>query len=105
MEPTFFETPAELRKWFVANYADASELWVGYYKKDSGKASITWPESVDEALCFGWIDGVRYSVDEISYKIRFSPRQEGQQLECSKYPPGSGINRRRVDAACWSGSL
>ena len=53
------------------------ELWVGFYKKDSGKPSITWPESVDEALCFGWIDGIRKSVDEISYKIRFTPRRHG----------------------------
>jgi uncharacterized protein YdeI (YjbR/CyaY-like superfamily) len=55
----------------------APELWVGFYKKDSGKPSITWPESVDEALCVGWIDGIRKSVDEISYKIRFTPRRRG----------------------------
>ena len=55
----------------------ADELWVGFYKKNSGKPSITWPESVDEALCFGWIDGVRKRVDEISYQIRFTPRRRG----------------------------
>jgi uncharacterized protein YdeI (YjbR/CyaY-like superfamily) len=66
-----------LRKWFEKNHATAPELWVGFYKKDSGRASITWPESVDEALCFGWIDGIRKSVDEVSYKIRFAPRRRG----------------------------
>ena len=66
-----------MRKWFEKNHATAPELWVGFYKKDSGRASITWPESVDEALCFGWIDGIRKSVDEVSYKIRFTPRRRG----------------------------
>jgi uncharacterized protein YdeI (YjbR/CyaY-like superfamily) len=66
-----------LRKWFEKNHATAPELWVRFYKKDSGRASITWPESVDEALCFGWIDGIRKSVDEVSYKIRFAPRRRG----------------------------
>jgi uncharacterized protein YdeI (YjbR/CyaY-like superfamily) len=59
------------------HHGTATELWVGFYKRDSGKPSITWPESVDEALCFGWIDGIRKRVDEISYKIRFSPRRRG----------------------------
>ena len=70
-----FKTAAAFRKWLAANHAKAKELWVGFYKKDSGKPSITWPESVDEALCFGWIDGVRKSVDAESYMIRFSPRK------------------------------
>lgn len=73
----FFKTPADLRKWFRANHAKADELWVGYYKKDSGKASVTWPESVDEALCVGWIDGIRKRLDEHSYVIRFTPRRPG----------------------------
>jgi uncharacterized protein YdeI (YjbR/CyaY-like superfamily) len=72
---TFFKTPAELRKWFRGNHRKAAELWVGFYKKDSGKASITWPESVDEALCVGWIDGVRKSLDAERYTIRFTPRK------------------------------
>lgn len=97
MEPTFFETPAELRKWLVANFAEASELWVGYYKKGSGKASVTWPESVDEALCFGWIDGVRYSVDETSYKIRFSPRRKGSTW--------SAVNIRRAEELISEGRM
>src|SRR5215468_2170554 len=73
--PTFFRTSADFRKWLEENHATATELWVGFYKKASGKPSITWPESVDQALCFGWIDGIRKRVDEISYQIRFTPRQ------------------------------
>jgi uncharacterized protein YdeI (YjbR/CyaY-like superfamily) len=73
--PKFFKTPGSFHKWLAANHAKSKELWVGFYKKDSGKASITWPESVDEALCFGWIDGIRKSIDEDSYKIRFTPRK------------------------------
>jgi uncharacterized protein YdeI (YjbR/CyaY-like superfamily) len=72
---TYFKTPGHFRKWLEKNHAVASVLWVGFHKKDSGKPSITWPESVDEALCFGWIDGVRKSVDQTSYIIRFSPRK------------------------------
>ena len=77
MKPRFFRTPTEFRKWLEKNYATAPELWVGFYKKDSGKPSITWQESVDEALCCGWIDGIRKRVDEVSYKIRFTPRRRG----------------------------
>jgi uncharacterized protein YdeI (YjbR/CyaY-like superfamily) len=77
MDITFFESPAGFRKWLEKHHATERELWVGYHKKDSGKPSIMWPESVDEALCFGWIDGVRKSVDETSYKIRFTPRRTG----------------------------
>ena len=61
--------------WLEENHATATELWVGFYKRDSGKPSITWPESVDQALCFGWIDGIRKRVDKITYKIRFTPRR------------------------------
>ena len=75
MNPKFFKTPPDFRKWLTANHTTAKELWVGFYKKDSGKPSITWPESVDEALCFGWIDGLRKSIDGESYKIRFTPRK------------------------------
>lgn len=70
----FFKSPEEFRQWLEGNHTDSKELWVGFYKKDSGKPSMTWPESVDEALCFGWIDGVRKSLDGESYTIRFSPR-------------------------------
>ena len=75
MEPTFFRGPEQLRRWFARNHATKTEIWVGFYKKDSGKPSITWPESVDEALCVGWIDGIRKSIDPESYKIRFTPRR------------------------------
>src|SRR5882672_10898262 len=73
--PTYFATPAAFRKWLAANHAKKAELLVGFYKTSSGKPSITWPESVDAALCFGWIDGVRRSIDETSYTIRFTPRR------------------------------
>lgn len=74
-EPIFFETPADFRAWLEEHHDSVEVLWVGYYKKDSGRASITWPESVDQALCFGWIDGLRKSIDDVSYKIRFTPRR------------------------------
>jgi uncharacterized protein YdeI (YjbR/CyaY-like superfamily) len=71
----FFATPAEFRTWLETHHATESELLVGFHKKGSGLPSITWPESVDQALCFGWIDGVRRSLGETSYTIRFTPRQ------------------------------
>ena len=77
MKPTFFQTPADFATWLEQNHVTATELWVGFYTKDSGKPSITWPESVDQALCFGWIDGIRKRVDKISYQIRFTPRRRG----------------------------
>jgi uncharacterized protein YdeI (YjbR/CyaY-like superfamily) len=75
MKPVFFPTPADFRKWLEANHDTVPELLVGFYKKGSGRPSITWPESVDEALCFGWIDGVRRRIDDESYSIRFTPRR------------------------------
>lgn len=75
MTVLFFATPAELRAWLEANHNKVAEQWIGYYKKGTDKPSITWPESVDQALCFGWIDGVRKSIDAESYKIRFTPRK------------------------------
>lgn len=75
MKPTFFKTPQDFRKWLAKNHNTATELLVGYYKKDTGIASITWPQSVDEALCYGWIDGIRKRYDEKSYTIRFTPRR------------------------------
>ena len=73
--PAFFPTPADLQIWFTAHHDATSAVWVGFYKKSSGKPSVTWPEAVDEALCFGWIDGVRKSIDATSYMIRFTPRK------------------------------
>ena len=75
--PRFFKTAAAFRRWLERNGATAGELVVGFHKVGSGRPSMTWPESVDEVLCFGWIDGLRRSVDAESYKIRFSPRQAG----------------------------
>jgi uncharacterized protein YdeI (YjbR/CyaY-like superfamily) len=66
-----------MRAWLERHHRTARELWVGFYKKGSGRPSVTWPESVDEALCFGWIDGIRKSIDEASYRIRFTPRRPG----------------------------
>lgn len=74
--PLFFATPEAFRKWLKAHHESARELWVGFYKKSSGRPSITWPESVDEALCVGWIDGLRKTIDAESYKIRFTPRKK-----------------------------
>jgi uncharacterized protein YdeI (YjbR/CyaY-like superfamily) len=71
----FFETPGELRAWLEEHHATASEVWVGYYKKGSGRRSLTWSEVVDEALCFGWIDGKTQRIDEHRYRQRLSPRR------------------------------
>ena len=76
-DPLFFETPAELRDWFDANHETASELWLGSYKKATGKPSVQWSEAVDEALCVGWIDSVRYSLDAERSAQRFTPRRKG----------------------------
>jgi uncharacterized protein YdeI (YjbR/CyaY-like superfamily) len=86
--PRFFAKPEDLRAWLEKHHGAARELWVGFHKRASGKPSITWPESVDEALCFGWIDGLRKSIDETSYRIRFTPRK----------PTGkwSTVNTRRM---------
>jgi uncharacterized protein YdeI (YjbR/CyaY-like superfamily) len=75
VDPQFFATPADLRAWLQEHHASSSELWVGFHKKGSGRPSITWPESVDEALCVGWIDGVRKSLGDDRYTIRFTPRK------------------------------
>lgn len=88
-EPHFFAIPADFRSWLELNHLEASELWVGFHKKDSGLPSLTWPESVDEALCFGWIDGIRKSLGAVSYKIRFTPRKTTSIW--------SAVNMRRMD--------
>ncbi len=73
--PTFFPTPADFRAWLQAHHATEPHLWVGYFKKATKKPSVTWEETVEEALCFGWIDGIRKSRDAHSYVIRFTPRK------------------------------
>ena len=75
MTPTFFKSRAEFRKWLGKHHAAVRELWVGFYRKSSGKSGITYQDAVDEALCFGWIDGVKKRVDESSYMHRFTPRK------------------------------
>jgi uncharacterized protein YdeI (YjbR/CyaY-like superfamily) len=75
MEPTFFATPADFRAWLERHHESDSELIVGFHKRGGGRPSITWPEAVDQALCFGWIDGVRRRIDDASYSIRFTPRK------------------------------
>jgi uncharacterized protein YdeI (YjbR/CyaY-like superfamily) len=75
VKPIFFATAGELREWLERNHASATELLVGFYKRGSGKPSITWQELVDEELCFGWIDSVRQGIDEVSYSNRLTPRK------------------------------
>jgi len=77
VKPVYFASPDAFRAWLEAHHAEATELVVGFYKRGTGRPSLTWPESVDEALCFGWIDGVRKSVDAERYQIRFTPRKAG----------------------------
>ena len=76
-QPTFFPTEADFRRWLEANHETAPELLVGFWKKSSGKPSIDWPQARDQALCFGWIDGIRKSLGEDAYTIRFTPRRRG----------------------------
>lgn len=75
MEATFFITPTDFRRWLEENQASTTELLLGFYKKNSNKPGITYAQALDEALCYGWIDGVRRSLDETSYTIRFTPRK------------------------------
>lgn len=89
MEPTFFATPDGFRAWLEGHHATERELLVGFHRKGSGRPSITWPESVDQALCFGWIDGVRRRIDDSSYTIRFTPRKAGSNW--------SAVNVRRAE--------
>ena len=97
MAATFFPTPDDFRRWLGEHHDRADELWVGYYKKATGKPSLTWPESVDEALCFGWIDGIRKSIDEEAYRIRFTPRRAGSHW--------SRVNLDRVAALTVEGRM
>ena len=75
MKIKYFKSASEFRRWLEGNHARLSELWVGFFKKDSGKGGLTYAEAVDEALCFGWIDGLKKRVDELSYTHRFTPRK------------------------------
>jgi len=97
LNPTFFEHQEAFRAWLAHNHRDATELIVGFYKVKSGKPSLTWSESVDQALCFGWIDGVRRSIDEQSYCIRFTPRRADSIW--------STINIQKVEALTRAGLM
>ena len=90
MTPIFFPTPAAFRAWLKKHHQTAAELWVGYYRKDCGKPTITWQQSVDEALCFGWIDGIRKKISDEAYTNRFTPRRAGSNW--------SAINIAKVEA-------
>ena len=97
MKAVYFATAADFGKWLGRKHATETELLVGFYKKGSGKPSMTWPQSVDEALCFGWIDGVRRRVDDERYTIRFTPRKAGSIW--------SAINIRRVEELTRDGRM
>jgi uncharacterized protein YdeI (YjbR/CyaY-like superfamily) len=97
MKPIFFKNTDELRKWFAENHATNAELFVGYYKIGSNKSSITWSESVDVALCFGWIDGVRNSIDKDSYQNRFTPRRRGSNW--------SAVNIKKIEELAVKGLM
>ena len=86
--PRFFANPAAWRRWLDAHHASATELWVGFHKRATGRPSLTWPEAVDQALCYGWIDGIRRRIDDERYAIRFTPRRKGSVW--------SVVNLRRV---------
>ena len=88
MKPTFFATPAEFRRWLAKHHADTAELLVGFHRRESGKPSLTWPESVDEALCFGWIDGVRQRIDDVSYCDPLHAAQGRLHLERDQHRQG-----------------
>jgi uncharacterized protein YdeI (YjbR/CyaY-like superfamily) len=96
-EPIYFESPEALRAWFEANHETADELWIGYHKKATGRPSVSWSETVDEALCFGWIDGVRYSVDAERFKQRLTPRRNGSNW--------SAINVAKVERMTAEGRM
>jgi len=97
MKPTFFKDQHDFRKWLAKNHKTASEIVVGYYKVGSGKANMSWSESVDQAICFGWIDGIRKSIDDVSYCIRFTPRKPTSNW--------SAVNIRKVEKLIAAGLM
>ena len=97
MDAVYFESQGALRAWLAENHAGSAELWVGFYKKASGKPSVTYVEALEEALCFGWIDGVRHAVDGERYKQRFTPRRTGSNW--------SAVNVNRVEGLLAAGRM
>ena len=94
---TYFDSRAAFRAWLAAHHVSADLLHVGFYKKGSGLPSVTYSEAVDEALCFGWIDGVRHAVDALSFTVRFTPRRRGSRW--------SAVNIKRVEALIGAGLM
>jgi uncharacterized protein YdeI (YjbR/CyaY-like superfamily) len=105
MKPTFFDTPEEFRVWLDEHHDSESELLVGFLKKTTGKRSITWPEAVDQALCFGWIDGVRRSIDSTRYSIRFTPRKPGSRWSAVNIQRAADLEARGVMKAAGLSAL
>lgn len=97
MDASYFETQAAFRDWLAANHARVAELWVGFYKKASGKPTVTYAEALEEALCFGWIDGVRRAVDAERFVQRFTPRRAGSNW--------SAVNVKRVEGLLAAGRM
>jgi uncharacterized protein YdeI (YjbR/CyaY-like superfamily) len=95
--PTFFKTPAALRAWLQKNHASAAELLIGFYKVHTGRPGVTYQQALDEALCFGWIDGIRRRLDDESYTIRFTPRRPGSYW--------SAVNTKRAHALIAEGRM
>jgi uncharacterized protein YdeI (YjbR/CyaY-like superfamily) len=89
VSPVFFNNKSALREWFEQHHQSETELLVGYYTVKSKKETVTWSHSVDEAICFGWIDGIRRSIDHESYCIRFTPRRPGSNW--------SNVNIKKVE--------
>ena len=97
MQPTYFHSPAPLRRWLQQHAATVQELWVGFHKVGTMRPSVTWPQAVDEALCFGWIDGIRQSIDAHRYTNRFTPRRKGSTW--------SAVNIQRAQALIQQGLM
>lgn len=95
MEATFFATPAEFRAWLEQHHATESEVWVGYYKKATGKPTMTWPQAVDEALCFGWIDGKVQRIDEERHRQRFTPRRQNSNWSAVNIAKVAELRKQR----------
>jgi uncharacterized protein YdeI (YjbR/CyaY-like superfamily) len=96
-DPVFFASPLGFRAWLADHHASAAELLVGYFRTGSGRPSMSWPESVDEALCYGWIDGVRRAIDDERYSIRFTPRKARSIW--------SNVNLAKVDVLIAAGRM
>jgi uncharacterized protein YdeI (YjbR/CyaY-like superfamily) len=96
-KPRAFPSPSALREWFDGNHLEAQELWIRFYKLDSGKPSVTYPEALDEALCVGWIDGIRKRLDDESYIMRFTPRKKSSYW--------STVNIRKARALVATGRM